>query len=88
MDFIYVGEIVNTHGIKGEVRIISDFKYKKDGEKFICTIPNRRLDIEANVNDIAEEIGRLYGYHNLVGTLPVQTQKKGEYKGSIGYRKH
>ena len=30
MDFIYVGEIVNTHGIKGEVRIISDFKYKKD----------------------------------------------------------
>lgn len=30
MDFIYVGEIVNTHGIKGEVRIISDFRYKKD----------------------------------------------------------
>ena len=30
MDFIYVGEIVNTHGIKGEVRIISEFKYKKE----------------------------------------------------------
>ncbi len=30
MDFIYVGEITSTHGIKGEVRIISDFKYKKD----------------------------------------------------------
>ena len=30
MDYIYVGEIVNTHGIKGEVRIISDFKYKKE----------------------------------------------------------
>lgn len=25
---IYVGDLVNTHGIKGEVRIISDFKYK------------------------------------------------------------
>lgn len=25
---VYVGEIVNTHGIKGELRIISDFKYK------------------------------------------------------------
>lgn len=25
---VYVGKIVNTHGIKGEVRIISDFKYK------------------------------------------------------------
>lgn len=26
---VYIGEIVNTHGIKGEVRIISDFKYKE-----------------------------------------------------------
>lgn len=25
---IYLGKIVNTHGLKGEVRIISDFKYK------------------------------------------------------------
>lgn len=29
MNFIYVGDIVNTHGIKGELRILSDFKYKK-----------------------------------------------------------
>ena len=28
MDLIYIGTLVNTHGIKGEVRIISDFKYK------------------------------------------------------------
>lgn len=28
MDYIYIGDLVNTHGIKGEVRIISDFKYK------------------------------------------------------------
>ena len=25
---VYVGEIVNIHGIKGELRIVSDFKYK------------------------------------------------------------
>ena len=24
----YIGKVVNTHGIKGEIRIISDFKYK------------------------------------------------------------
>lgn len=30
MEYIYIGEIINTHGIKGEVRIISDFKYKKE----------------------------------------------------------
>ena len=28
MEYIYIGKIVNTHGIKGEIRIISDFKYK------------------------------------------------------------
>lgn len=30
MNYIYVGEIVNTHGIKGEVRVLSDFEYKKE----------------------------------------------------------
>ena len=28
MDYIRLGKIVNTHGIKGEIRIISDFKFK------------------------------------------------------------
>lgn len=28
MEFIYIGDIVNTHGIKGEVKILSDIKYK------------------------------------------------------------
>lgn len=28
MDLIYIGKLVNTHGLKGEVKIISDFKYK------------------------------------------------------------
>lgn len=28
MKFISIGKIVNTHGIKGELRIISNFKYK------------------------------------------------------------
>ena len=28
MEYIYIGKIVNTHGIKGELRIISDFEYK------------------------------------------------------------
>ena len=30
MEYIYVGKIVNTHGIKGELRIISEFKYKEN----------------------------------------------------------
>ena len=27
---LYIGNLVNTHGIKGEVRIISFFKYKEE----------------------------------------------------------
>ena len=30
MNLIYIGKLVNTHGLKGEVRIISDFKFKED----------------------------------------------------------
>lgn len=53
-----------------------DFKYTLDGDTFEVTIPRRRLDIENNVNDIVEEIGRLYGYHNLKNTLPVLPTKR------------
>ena len=28
MNYICIGKIVNTHGIKGEVRLLSNFKYK------------------------------------------------------------
>lgn len=28
MQYLYIGKLVNTHGIKGEVRLISNFKHK------------------------------------------------------------
>lgn len=28
MDKVYIGKVVNTHGIKGEIRILSDFLFK------------------------------------------------------------
>lgn len=28
MKYVLIGKLVNTHGLKGEVRILSDFKYK------------------------------------------------------------
>lgn len=40
MDFIYIGKIVNTHGIKGEIRIISYFEYKDK-----VFIPNQNIYI-------------------------------------------
>ncbi len=81
-----LGITINEEDMKKELERL-DFKYKLDNDKFIVTIPNRRLDIDPNVNDIAEEIGRLYGYHNLVSTLPKVDIKKGEYIGNVKYRK-
>lgn len=60
-----------------------NFTYEYKNNSFIVTIPNRRLDIDPNINDIAEEIGRLYGYHNLVSTLPKVPIKKGEYSKEV-----
>ena len=64
-----------------------DFPYTINDGKFSVTIPSRRLDIESNVNDIAEEIGRLYGYQNIKGTLPKIEVRRGEYVGDVKYRK-
>jgi len=81
-----LGITISEEDVKTELnRLDFPFEYK-DGS-FTVTIPTRRLDIDSNVNDIAEEVGRLYGYHNLVSTLPVAPVRKGEYKGDVKYRK-
>ena len=64
-----------------------DFKYELKNDIFHITIPKRRLDVEANKADIAEEIGRLYGYNNLNDTLPVVGTKRGVYVGDVALRK-
>ena len=64
-----------------------DFEYKFNKGIFTVTIPKRRLDIEPQMNDIAEEIGKLYGYHNLKSTLPNIETKRGEYIGDVKIRK-
>ena len=63
------------------------FSYELNKDTFKVTIPRRRLDIDPNVNDIAEEIGRLYGYENLESTLPVVPVRRGVYVGDVGIRK-
>lgn len=81
-----LGITLTDDDVKTELnRLDFPFEYKKG--KFKVTIPNRRLDIDPNVNDIAEEVGRLYGYHNLVSSLPVCSTRRGEYVGDVKYRK-
>jgi len=81
-----LGIVIDTKDMEVELNRL-DFPYTLEKDTFIVTIPKRRLDIDPNVNDIAEEIGRLYGYHNLVSTLPKTKVKRGEYIGDVKYRK-
>ena len=65
-----------------------DFKYELNNDSFHITIPRRRLDVEPNKADLAEEIGRLYGYNNLKDTLPEVGTKRGVYVGDVALRKN
>ncbi len=49
MNLIYIGKLVNTHGIKGEVRLISNFKYKEEVFKIgnIIYINNKEYKINS-----------------------------------------
>ncbi len=81
-----LGLSLTDDDVKSELSRL-DFPYQYNCGEFIVTIPNRRLDIDENVNDIAEEIGRLYGYHNLQSSLPCVTTKRGVYVGDVKIRK-
>ena len=81
-----LGITISKEDMKIELNRL-DFKYEIKNDEFVVTIPKRRLDIDPNVNDIAEEIGRLYGYNNLVSTLPNSTTRRGGYVGDVKYRK-
>lgn len=81
-----LGITISEEDMKVELERL-EFKYELKSGEFIVTIPSRRLDIDPNVNDIAEEIGRLYGYHNLVSTIPTVPIRRGQYVGDVKYRK-
>lgn len=55
MNYIYLGKIVNTHGIKGEVRIISNFKYKNDVFK-----PNIKIYIGNSKEEVSINTYRVH----------------------------
>ena len=67
------------------------FKYEKEendsNTKYIVTIPTRRQDIYEQKEDIIEEVGRIYGYDNILPTLPLVKTKKGEYQEEVKFRK-
>lgn len=79
MKYVLIGKIVNTHGLKGEVRILSDFKYKDK-----VFIPNMKIYIGKNKQ---EEKIVTYRHHKIFEMITMEgyndidevLKYKGEY---------
>ena len=63
-EYVYVGKIVNTHGIKGELRLLSDFKYKDR-----VFLENRRIYIG---EDYHEEVIASYRHHKVFDMITLK----------------
>ena len=79
MKYVLIGKIVNTHGLKGEVRILSSFKYKdkvfKNGMKvYIGKNKNMEVITSYRYHKIFDMI-TMDGYNNINDIL----KYKGEY---------
>ena len=80
---LYIGDLVNTHGIKGEVRIISNFKYKSTIFKpsNILYINGEKLKIKAYRKhknyDMSQSLSKNY-IHLIFSTKYREAQMKKE----------
>ena len=79
MKYIRIGKIVNTHGIKGELRIISDFKYKDRVFKDMFNIYIGKDKVKETINTYRVhknfDMITLYNYDNINQVL----KYKGDY---------
>ena len=57
MKYVLIGKIVNTHGLKGEIRILSEFKYKNK-----VFIPGMKIYIGTSK---VEEVINTYRHHKI-----------------------
>ena len=79
---ISVDKINKILGMDIPVRDIKDifyrlgFELKEKDNNLKVMVPVRRLDINIE-EDLIEEVGRLYGYDNMTGILPITSIKKG-----------
>ena len=73
---LYIGKLVNTHGIKGEVRIISQFKYKDlifKPNNYLY-INNEKLKIKTYRKHKNYDMVTFEGYNNINDVLKFKGQ--------------
>ena len=57
-----------------------NYEFNKNGNEYNITIPSRRMDLEESVQDIIEDVARMYGYENIPTSLA-----KTDLKGGLTY---
>ncbi|MGM0640977.1 MAG: phenylalanine--tRNA ligase subunit beta [Thermotogota bacterium] len=62
-----------------------NFAFERHNEGFEITIPTNRPDIEGEA-DLVEEIGRIYGYHNIESQAPESTFLKGSKSDNYNFK--
>ena len=74
-DIAHINEILHTE-LTGEkmAELLSGINFEStvEGDKLVVRVPHFRTDIESGIEtdwDIAEEVGRIYGYDNIEPTL-------------------
>ena len=64
-----------------------DFKVEDKKDSLKVTVPTRRMDVNI-VEDLIEEIGRIYGMDNIVSKLPTLNVITGKYDKTLRQIKH
>jgi 16S rRNA processing protein rimM len=86
MDEVYIGKVVGTHGIKGEIRILSDFQFKDKvfvvGKKLI--IDDREYVIRSYRKHKNFDMVTLDYYNNINEVLFLVKRKVYVSKSSLG----
>jgi len=87
MGYIYIGKIVNTHGIKGELKIISNFEhkelvFKKDVNIYIGNNYQKEKIVTYRHHKNYEMI-TLEGYNNINEVLKFKNNKVYVNRGEI-----
>lgn len=77
MDLVYIGKIVNTHGIKGEIKLLSDFElknrvFKKD---FTIFVDSKDYIISTYRHHKIFDMITLNGYTNINDVLFLKGKK-------------
>ncbi|MDE7161935.1 MAG: phenylalanine--tRNA ligase subunit beta [Anaeroplasmataceae bacterium] len=74
-----INSVLGTQLSKLEIEKIFDrlaYEYGKQENKYSIVLPSRRMDLEASVQDIIEDVARMYGYEN-IPTRNAATRDKG-----------